>query len=63
MKITQKLELTENERIAIAGVIDMCEELSKKTHRSVIDIFDFFYGQARTSNNMVDAEIDLSEMD
>ena len=63
MKITQKLELTENERIAIAGVIDMCEELSEKTHRSVIDIFDFFYGQARTSNNMVDAEIDLSEMD
>ena len=63
MKITQKLELSEEERNAIADTITLCENISEKTHRSVIEVFDFLYGEAQTPHNMIDREVDLSEMD
>lgn len=65
MKITQTLELSEEERNAIAATIGICEELSDKTHRQVIDVFEFLYSLAEDRHNYMleDSEIDLSDMD
>ena len=41
MKVTQTIELEDNERLAIQKVLGICDEISDIAHCSMVDVFDY----------------------
>ena len=46
MKITQTIQLQDDERLAIEKVLGLCDEISELAHCSMRDVFDYLAGEA-----------------
>jgi hypothetical protein len=41
MKVTQTIELEDNERLAIQKVLEICDEISDIAHCSMVGVFEY----------------------
>ena len=46
MKVTQTIQLQEDEKLAIEKVLGLCDEISELAHCSMRDVFDYLAGEA-----------------
>ena len=46
MKVTQTIQLSDDERLAIQKVLGLCDEISDIAHCSMRDVFDYLTAEA-----------------
>ena len=47
MKVTQTIQLSDDERLAIQKVLGLCDEISDIVHCSMLDVFDYLRANAK----------------
>lgn len=64
MKITQTVELNDNERIAIQRTLKIIDKISDATNKSMSDIFEYFADKAELSKDewLIGGYHDITEM-
>ena len=65
MKVTQKIQLDDKERLAIQKVLEICDEISDIAHCTMMDVFAYLESEANIIGNYkysVGDTLDIAEI-